>query len=170
MLARCHLRADLACYYGACINVWFSAPPRTWRGSISQTNPKLPAGRSLVLRGEMRRHVWTVYVTLTLYVAMFWAVSVKRNGVQFKGHVALWCLSSSFPILVSTESTGCVWRCAVRTHRHGHISTRWSLGMCMLRTQKYLNNQLFVWISAYWILIEPGVTGLSESWDSAVMD
>lgn len=36
----------------------------------------------------MRRCVWTVYVTPTLYVAMFSAVSVKRNGVQFKVHVA----------------------------------------------------------------------------------
>lgn len=36
----------------------------------------------------MRRRVWTVNVTLTLYVSMFSAVSVKRNGVQLKVHVA----------------------------------------------------------------------------------
>lgn len=44
VLARCHLRADPACYYGACSNAWPSAPPPTWQGSISQTNPQLPAG------------------------------------------------------------------------------------------------------------------------------
>lgn len=44
MSARCHLRADLACYYGACRNVWFSAPPLTWHGSISRKNPNYQLG------------------------------------------------------------------------------------------------------------------------------
>lgn len=45
--------------------------------------PKLPAAHSLVLWGETRHRVWTVYVTATLNVAMFSAASVKSNGVIF---------------------------------------------------------------------------------------
>lgn len=51
--------------------------------------PKLPAGHSLVLWGETRRRVSTVYVTATLNVAMFSAASVKSNGVIFWGQCCL---------------------------------------------------------------------------------
>lgn len=55
---------------------------------LNQPNkPKLPAGQSLVLRGETRRRVQAVYVTPTLDVAMFSAASVKSNGVLFQVHV-----------------------------------------------------------------------------------
>lgn len=40
VLARCHFRADIACHYRVCRNVWSFAPPPTWHDAISQTNPK----------------------------------------------------------------------------------------------------------------------------------
>lgn len=57
VLARCHLRADVACHYGACRNVWFSAPPLTWHGSISQTNPNCQLGLHWCCEGETRHCV-----------------------------------------------------------------------------------------------------------------
>lgn len=88
VLARCHLRADLACYYGACRNVWCSAPPLTWHGSISQTSPNYQLGIRWCCEGNETLCLDSFYDTDT------WCCHVFGRRCNVTWLSSAWCLLS----------------------------------------------------------------------------